>query len=133
MSFGKPVLRPEMTGHKRRWPVLLCDEADGGQDAGRERLQVVHVLRLEAFAVLGVQSFVIGQRAFGQFVDGEVGDGDADGVRTGVEQGANFEFIGWTPDGAGAAAVDEDDGGFANWRSEERRVGKECRSRWSPD
>src|SRR2546429_9660925 len=22
---------------------------------------------------------------------------------------------------------------FADWRSEERRVGKECRSRWSPD
>ena len=23
-------------------------------------------------------------------------------------------------------------GAYSNWRSEERRVGKECRSRWSP-
>src|ERR1017187_5924112 len=93
---------------------LLCDQVDWRQYPGGERLQVVQVLGLEAFTVLGGEGFVIGQRTLGQFVDGEVADGDADGVRTGVEQGANFEFIGRTPDGAGAAAVDEDYGGFAN-------------------
>ena len=37
----------------------------------------------------------------------------------------------------GFTACDDDDeyyyvGGGSSWRSEERRVGKECRSRWSP-
>src|SRR3989449_6271422 len=31
----------------------------------------------------------------------------------------------------GAAATADNDFGY-DWRSEERRVGKECRSRWSP-
>src|SRR5256886_3948818 len=30
------------------------------------------------------------------------------------------------------ASTTQKAGAFVNWRSEERRVGKECRSRWSP-
>src|SRR5260221_6679715 len=33
---------------------------------------------------------------------------------------------------AGCATDQDPVGVFAGWRSEERRVGKECRSRWSP-
>src|SRR5687768_18097199 len=34
----------------------------------------------------------------------------------------------------GSEPVDDPPAGFATWeRSEERRVGKECRSRWSPE
>ena len=36
------------------------------------------------------------------------------------------------PDVAGAYASEVFGGGYARQRSEERRVGKECRSRWSP-
>src|SRR3712207_3165788 len=35
-------------------------------------------------------------------------------------------------DGGGEKAVEEIGGEFSEVRSEERRVGKECRSRWSP-
>ena len=41
----------------------------------------------------------------------------------------------FTPDGTGTVvdnATDEDGKEFYTIRSEERRVGKECRSRWSP-
>ena len=43
----------------------------------------------------------------------------------------NILFIG-SPDGLEAKLVKKAGYDFASVRSEERRVGKECRSRWSP-
>src|SRR2546430_7756370 len=49
---------------------------------------------------------------------------------------SNMLNVAWAPDGRYIAAS-QDDGNVSIWdfsrlRSEERRVGKECRSRWSP-
>ena len=44
-----------------------------------------------------------------------------------VANATDLEVMHWWTSGGEAAAVAE----FANARSEERRVGKECRSRWS--
>ena len=47
-----------------------------------------------------------------------------------------FKSVGGTPPfikkAKGAYIWDEDGNKYIDYRSEERRVGKECRSRWSP-
>ena len=54
------------------------------------------------------------------------------------ERGIKFQFIDMKEKGMSKGefnSVAQANGGLENminWRSEERRVGKECRSRWSP-
>jgi hypothetical protein len=49
-------------------------------DPARLRADLIHVLRLEADPIALVQEPVVGQRAAGHRVDGEVGDVDANRV-----------------------------------------------------
>ena len=59
------------------------------------------------------------------------------GIDLEITQGEVVSIVG--PSGAGKTTLlqimgtlDSPDAGMINIRSEERRVGKECRSRWSP-
>ena len=51
----------------------------------------------------------------------------SDLYKANLKAGVDYMEFGYK---ASKEIFDEDD--FGKWRSEERRVGKECRSRWSP-
>ena len=87
---------------------------DGAEEAGSDGFEIVHVLRVEAFAVFGVECCVVAWGLAGQFVDGGVIDVDFDLVFAGVDQVGDVEAVGRVPERAGALAVDVDDCGFAN-------------------
>ena len=59
----------------------------------------------------------------------DAGDFGGDAVRDMVQEGVGDFFNGG---GHGIPGIDGADDGGPALRSEERRVGKECRSRWSP-
>ena len=62
--------------------------------------------------------------------------GSLDGLYASFQMGADAVYVGTSRFGARAFAknpsVDELEEALVYARSEERRVGKECRSRWSP-
>ena len=74
-------------------------------DSAGLRPNLIHVLRLEADPIALVQEPVVGQRADGHRVDGEVGDVDANGVLAIAKQSVERHAERRTPHGAGSLAV----------------------------
>ena len=93
---------------------LIGDEVDGAEDSGRDGVDEVEVLHLEAVAVFGDEGFVVAGWECGPGVDGGVEDVDFDVILTGFEEGGEVEAVGWVPECADALAVEIDDSGFVD-------------------
>ena len=113
---------PEYHGVTGRIDILTgtLGKALGGGSGGYrvpvrgQGLEVRHILRLKTLAVLGVQRLVVGQRTFGQFVDGQIRHHDADLVFARIQRAADVHLVRRAPYRAGSLAVDIDDRGFAH-------------------
>ena len=77
------------------------------------------VLRLESRAVFRAEGGQVARRLAGKLVDGGVVNADLKFVLSGADVWRDVEPVGRVPERAGALAVDEDDGCFANGRVEQ--------------
>ena len=122
LAAGRGERMRPLTDHTPK-PLLLAD--------GKPLIEY----HLEALARAGIRDIVVNHAHLGDQIEAFLGDGSRWGVS-----------ISFSEEPAGAL---ETGGGIINalpllgrgcfivvngdiWRSEERRVGKECRSRWSP-
>jgi hypothetical protein len=71
-------------------------------------------LRDEALAVDVVEEVVVGEGSAGHFVDGGVGDDDAEIVFFWFEKIGYVELVRRAPDETGELVIDEDLGGFTD-------------------
>src|SRR5882757_10001457 len=104
-------------------PISLClcsEEFDCPQDAGRQRLQVFHVLRDKALPVLEVEETIVRQRLPGQLVDRKVGDSHFQMVVAFMKLRGDVENIWRMPYRTGSLAVHEDDSRFPDWAFQQR-------------
>src|SRR5256886_16094016 len=118
------------------------------QQAGLEKL--LHELRtaMERFPLEGNDAFArlrgklawpVSGRLVARFGDARAGGVRWDGGLVATERGAPVKavcqgrviYAAWLP-GLGLLTIVDHGDGYLSLRSEERRVGKECRSRWSP-
>src|SRR5215831_1899934 len=95
-----------------------CDQADRAQQSRCNRLNLVHILWLEALAVAQVEEPVIGQAPAGHIVDSQVCDDEPDIILAWVKQAGYVKRIWRAPDRARSPIIYIYNDCLAHWSFE---------------